>query len=178
MGTLISRQLTLDDPFSEVATRAAERQGVPREMASEAADICRTRLAGQQVDHGRAEAYFWGVVRRAAFADRRHPDSKAMRTRLLLASVAADLREAGLSQARVYEELLAHYGDSLGPELLAGYRPRATGGGSQRTVMDETISPLGRDSTHSRRASRRPSFGPHTSTTSQTGRPSIVAASA
>lgn len=74
--------------------RSALRAGTPAAVAERARKATAARFAGglrYTAECTRAEAYFWGVVRRRALAG----EAPAIARMIVAASLAAELREAG-----------------------------------------------------------------------------------
>jgi hypothetical protein len=100
----------------ECATRGS---GVPGRIARQAAVATLRRFAAVEFPpasewEGRVEAYFWGAVRGCAFRAPRHAAGE-LRRRLVAASIAADLRESGMPEELVLEEVVRTVGVMPGP---------------------------------------------------------------
>lgn len=100
-------------------------KGIPEVLAAHAERVTMRRFARaaaqlEPVSPRRVEDYYWGVVRRRAFTTHRRV-AAGLRARLLLASVVADLRQSGMPDEGVFEELVAHYAGVVDPQLLAEY---------------------------------------------------------
>lgn len=94
--------------------------GVPTRVVQEARRAAEAKFGavGSGVSR-RAEAYFWGVVRRRALRGA----APSVRDRLLVASLVEELREAGHGPVEVHAELERVYGDVVGRALIEIYRP-------------------------------------------------------
>lgn len=93
-------------------SESIRRHGVPSEVARAACSIT-ARKFGSSGDcdaetERRAQAYFWGVVRRRALGA--GSDVAALRDRYVAATVAADMLEGGHAADRVREEMLGRFG--------------------------------------------------------------------
>ena len=96
--------------FDRLVATAA-RAGAPASVAEEARRVTAARFAAATRDGsstGRAEAYFWGVVRRRALRG----DAPAIARSLLVTSLAADLADAGHTPDAVAREVARVYGGS------------------------------------------------------------------
>jgi hypothetical protein len=109
----------------ERLTSAARRQGAPEATVRDACDATSRRIGPLEVlepsRRARAEAYFWGVVRRRALSG----DAPAVRERLMVTSLAGELAYAGHTPARVFEELVRVYGPFVDARLIEQFRPRS-----------------------------------------------------
>ena len=98
----------------------ATASGVPGPVADEARQAVARRFRdAQRLSAPRAEAYFWGVIRRRALSG----GVPVMRQQLLLTSFVEELTAAGHAPSRVYEELRRVYGGAVDPVLLDAFRP-------------------------------------------------------
>ncbi len=109
---------------------AVAEHGVPEDAAARAGAITIRRLAGgtdarAACDARRVTGYFWGVLRRQALCDPRSGGS--LRDRYLVAAFAHDLSGGGHAPERVFEELTARFGTTVGPDVLERFRPRHAG---------------------------------------------------
>jgi hypothetical protein len=102
---------------------AVTQHGVPEALADEAATITRTRFSHEFGEHlgarerRRTAAYFRGVVRRRAITSR-GSDLSDLRSRFLLASLAADLKVTGRTDQEIYREIAQEYGGHVAPSAL------------------------------------------------------------
>lgn len=69
----------------------------------------------------RAKAYFDAVVRKQLV---RHGQGGLARARLVLATVEADLREAGRGETEVWDEIVRGWADKVPASVLEEYRRR------------------------------------------------------
>lgn len=95
--------------------------GAPASVAIEAMRVTSTRFAGRGAGDGRmsarAEAYFWGVIRRSALRGA----APAVSRLLVIASLERELRDAGHTPEAVRRELTRLYG----VESCSAFRPAA-----------------------------------------------------
>lgn len=96
------------DPSSMVARAAGA--GTPESLAVEAMRITRSRFPGSGgVDDpvsARAEAYFWGIIRRRALQGQAPEISRL----LVISSLECELRDAGHSPEAIQREVARLYG--------------------------------------------------------------------
>jgi hypothetical protein len=100
---------------------AAVEAGAPPEVAEEARLVVVRRFRGEKTPRARAEAYFWGVVRRRALRGA----APRLVESLLAASMATDLIEAGHRPEAVSRQVALVYGDAARHSLLVGDSGRA-----------------------------------------------------
>lgn len=117
--------------LESLSGRAAERHGVPRSLASEAAEITLRRfgsLSGtlDKRDEARIRAYFYAIVRRRAISSR-GPELRDLRSRFLLTSIAADLLVTGRSGQEIFDEIARDYASSVEPAALQALEQRLCG---------------------------------------------------
>ncbi len=102
----------------ETAVARAVAAEVPEAVVREARDIALAKFGrGSE----RAGAYFWGVLRRRALRGQ----APALARWLVISSFAAELLDAGHTEASVYSELVRVFGPSAGRWLLETHRPTA-----------------------------------------------------
>lgn len=93
-------------------SEAIRRHGVPGGVARAACSITARKFATGYGWDGeterRAQAYFWGVVRRRALGA--GSDVAVLRERYVAATVAADMLEGGHAAERVREEMISRFG--------------------------------------------------------------------
>lgn len=107
---------------SAMKADATFRQGLPPEVVATAANATLKRLAYETYDarlERRARAYFRAVLRRALVRTASAADASA---RLVLATVVADLAEAGRSPEAVWNELVRGWSDKVPVPVLEEYR--------------------------------------------------------
>jgi hypothetical protein len=116
----------LDSTLDVLVYRAVEHDGVPLATARRASSIARARLDdGRQAPDRelkrRAEAYFWGVIRRQCLTSC-DSELSELRARFVLASVRADLERAGLTPSEIDERIRADFNREVqatsSPQLL------------------------------------------------------------
>ena len=111
--------------------RQARAEHAISEAAAAAAAATTRRRLGGTVDAGtergrrRVAAYFWGVVRRGALAG--EPGLGTYRARMLAATFAADLAEAGHAPESIAEALVSRHGAHAALSVL--------GAGGLRTAV-------------------------------------------
>lgn len=101
---------------ARLGAEATRRHGVPQGVAGAAVSITARKFGVASTwdadARRRAQAYFWGVVRRRAFGA--GPDVAALRERYVAATVAADMLEGGHAAERVREEMVSRFGVDAG----------------------------------------------------------------
>jgi hypothetical protein len=110
------RRATLDDLVA-----AAVRAGTPEPVADEARRATARRICGagsHTAATSRAEAYFWGVVRRRALRG----SAPRLTRSLVAASMAADLADAGHAPEVVRREVARVYGQEAADSLRPAFR--------------------------------------------------------
>jgi hypothetical protein len=95
--------------------------GAPSEVAEEARAVTLRRFGHEATSRERAEAYFWGVVRRRALGG----SAPRLVASLLAASMADDLIEAGHRPDVVSQRVALAYGESTRRGVLAADGGRA-----------------------------------------------------
>lgn len=113
-------------PAPATLVARAVAAGTPRSVAAEAMRTTRSRLPGRGAADApvtaRAEAYFWGVIRRRALQGA----APAVSRRLVIASLELELREAGHTPEAIRRELIRLYGvESSSPIGPVGEPARA-----------------------------------------------------
>ena len=86
-----------------LARDAAARRVPPPVVARARAVTQRWVAANHVVNERRTTAYFWAVVRKTAFHEPKSGDE--LRTRFLVASMVADLRDGGADESRIRAEV-------------------------------------------------------------------------
>ena len=98
--------------------RRAVEAGSPEQVAAAAAGVTAAKF-GDSWD-ARAEAYFWGCVRRRALRG----EAPRLSQRLVLAGLAQDLAAAGRGPDGVFSEMSRLWSERVDAALLEPYRPR------------------------------------------------------
>jgi hypothetical protein len=101
---------------AKVAVARAVAAGTPPEVAGEACAVTTEKFGSRW--SRRAEAYFWGVVRRRALRGQ----APSLARRLVVGSFADELRSAGHSDESVCAEIVRLFGASAVPQELEGGR--------------------------------------------------------
>jgi hypothetical protein len=106
------------------AVAVATGAGTPPEVASEARRATQARFSGsgQRGLARRAEAYFWGVLRRSALRGR----APGLSQSLVAASLAAELVEAGYGAEDAHREVMRVYGPAMADAAI--FAASASGG--------------------------------------------------
>jgi hypothetical protein len=113
------RVLHHDRPLEDMVL-AALNAGTPAVVAEEARRVTARRFPGAvRGASSRSEAYFWGIVRRRAL----NGDAPRLARSLVVASLIADLAEAGHAPDAVQREVARVYGED------GAVRPAFTGSG-------------------------------------------------
>jgi hypothetical protein len=97
--------------------RRAVEAGSPEQVAAAAAGVTAAKF-GDAWD-ARAEAYFWGCVRRRALRG----EAPRLSQRLVLAGLAQDLAAAGRGPDDVFTEMSRLWSERVDAALLEPYRP-------------------------------------------------------
>lgn len=125
-STTADSRITLEGYLAALVSRSVTQHGVSRVTAQRAADAARRHLSagiGEGVltpkDRARVRAYHAAVIRRHAVSAR-DPLDREYRMRLRVATLADDLRRAGLGIDAIRREAAEFYGT----EALA-YLPAA-----------------------------------------------------
>lgn len=104
-------------PVLGALARRALDAGTPHAVAAEAVRITEARFPGlagaRKRSRARAEAYFWGVVRRRALQGA----APAVSRRLVIASLERELREAGHTPEAIRREMARLYGEPAGERV-------------------------------------------------------------
>lgn len=112
----MSRARGIPDRDLALLVARASDLGVPARVADEAARaVARaSRSEAAPFARSRAEAYFWGVVRRRALRG----EAPRFNRLLLAASLASELLEAGHSAASAADEVARVYGVDVAPDVI------------------------------------------------------------
>lgn len=102
--------IAVDRPAQASLIARAIAAGAPESVAAEALRVTRNRFpgraAGSPASGRRAEAYFWGVVRRRALQGA----APVMSRRIVIASLERELRDAGHAPEAIRREIARLYG--------------------------------------------------------------------
>lgn len=116
---LVTRPGGLAEAVAAVRSEACAKHGVPESVAGEAARITLRRFAAtEDMRAERAEAYFWGIVRRRALG---REGSRALRERYLAAALADEMLRAGRSSESARQEVLQRFGGTIGAEAVDSF---------------------------------------------------------
>jgi len=104
------RTIEVEGPATTSLVARAIAAGAPEFVAAEALRATRTRFPGRAKEgmplSSRAEAYFWGVIRRRALQGA----APAVSRRIVIASLERELREAGHTPEAIRRELVRLHG--------------------------------------------------------------------
>ena len=105
MGTRAGVNVVLDGVCRDAVAREVPTSIVEKAAAATHAWARRGRVRNER----RLAAYFWAVVRRAAFHERE--GSNDLQRRFLVASLVQDLRDGGVDERRIRAEVERCFGD-------------------------------------------------------------------